>query len=350
MSSLLERMLKNSTVKQAEILQTSKFFQDRGFSKTGVPAIDIALSGSLDGGLTCGVTVLAGPSRHFKTSFALVMAKGFMDKHPDSVLLFYDSEFGSPQSYFEAYGIDTSRVIHTPVTDLEQLKHDTMVQLKELSDTDKVIIVIDSIGNLASKKEVDDAIEGKSVADMTRAKQMKSLFRMITPHLTIKNIPLIAINHIYMTQEMYSKPVVSGGQGVMLAANTVWIIGRQQEKDGTDVVGYNFIINVEKSRFVKEKSKVPITVEFDAGISKWSGLLDIALESGHVEKPKVGWYTRPAIEGDKNYRANETNTDAFWSPILSDPTFKQFVEDKYKLDEPKIEALTEEEEDDGDEV
>ncbi len=36
-----------------------------------------------------------------------------------------------------------------------------------------VIIVVDSVGNLASKKEVDDALEGKSVADMTRAKQMK---------------------------------------------------------------------------------------------------------------------------------------------------------------------------------
>lgn len=203
-NSLLEKMLKNSTVKQTEVLATSKFFKNRGFAPTKVPAINAALSGSLDGGLTCGVTVLAGPSRHFKTSFSLVMAKGYMDTYPDSVLLFYDSEFGSPQGYFSSFGIDTNRVLHTPVTDLEELKHDVMVQLKELSDKDQVIIIVDSIGNLASKKEVDDAVDGKNVADMTRAKSVKSFFRMVTPHLTMKNIPLVVINHIYMcgTEDM----------------------------------------------------------------------------------------------------------------------------------------------------
>lgn len=354
MSSLLERVLKNSTIKQTDVLKDSKFFQDRGFAPTKVPVINAALSGLLTGGLTCGVTVLAGPSRHFKTSFSLVMAKGFMDTFKDSVLLFYDSEFGSPQGYFDSFGIDTSRVVHTPITDIEELKHDVMVQLKEFTDKDKVIIIVDSIGNLASKKEVDDAIDGKTVADMTRAKQIKSFFRMVTPHLTMKNIPLIAINHIYMTQEMYSKAVISGGQGVLLAANTAWIIGRQQEKDGTDTIGYNFIINVEKSRFVKEKSKIPITVTFDGGISKWSGLMDLALESGHVIKPKVGWYQRPGE--DKNYRLADTNNSEFWMPVLTDPTFQKFVENKYRLVSPndveptEAELLLEEGNDDGDEV
>ena len=64
-----------------------------------------------------------------------------------------------------------------------------MSQLNDLERTDQVMIIVDSVGNLASKKEVDDALDGKSVADMTRAKQMKSLFRMITPHLTLKDIP-----------------------------------------------------------------------------------------------------------------------------------------------------------------
>ena len=53
------------------------------------------------------------------------------------------------------------------------------------------------MGNLASKKEVEDAEAGKSVADMSRAKAFKSLFRMVTPHLTLKDIPLIVVNHTY---------------------------------------------------------------------------------------------------------------------------------------------------------
>jgi len=70
-------------------------------------------------------------------------------------------------------------------------------QLENIDRADKVIIVIDSIGNLASKKELDDAINEKSVADMSRAKALKGLFRMCTPYLTMKSIPMLAINHTY---------------------------------------------------------------------------------------------------------------------------------------------------------
>jgi hypothetical protein len=71
--------------------------------------------------------------------------------------------------------------------------------------------MIDSIGNLASKKEVEDAENEKSVADMSRAKSLKSLFRIITPHLTTKNIPCLAVNHIYQEMGLYPKAIVSGG-------------------------------------------------------------------------------------------------------------------------------------------
>jgi RecA/RadA recombinase len=209
--SILDKLKKNSTIKETAILSESKFFTKADMVQTTVPALNIALSGSLDGGLTPSLFVIAGKSKHFKTSFSLVMAKSYLDKYPESVLLFYDSEFGSPQSYFSSFGIDTSRVLHTPIMDVEELKFDIMAQLNNIDRNDKVIIIIDSIGNLASKKEVEDAINEKSVADMSRAKSLKSLFRMVTPYLTTKDIPLIAINHTYDTQEMYSKAVVSGG-------------------------------------------------------------------------------------------------------------------------------------------
>lgn len=148
---------------------------------------------------------------HHNTAFSLLMAKSYLDKYPDAALLFYDSEFGTPQSYFDTFGIDTSRVVHTPLTDIEQLKFDIMQQLSNVERGDHLIIVIDSIGNLASKKEVDDALDGKSVGDMTRAKQLKSLFRMVTPHLNLKDIPLVVVNHTYMEIGLYPKAIVGGG-------------------------------------------------------------------------------------------------------------------------------------------
>jgi len=251
------------------------------------------------------------------------------------VLMFYDSEFGTPQSYFTSIGINMERVLHTPITDIEQLKFDIMQQLGTIERDDRVIIVIDSIGNLASKKEVDDAMDGKSVADMSRAKQLKSLFRMITPHLTIKDIPMVVVNHTYMEIGMFPKAIVGGGTGSYYSADNIYIIGRQQEKTGTEITGYNFIINVEKSRHVREKSKIPVEVSFEGGISKWSGLLDIAMATGHIVKPSNGWYSR--VDGatgeieDKKYRFNDTQSKDFWLKILTDKTFQEAVEKRYSV-------------------
>lgn len=340
----MEKLKKNTTVKETSILTKSKFFDTKDLVQTTVPALNVALSGKLDGGLSPGLTVFAGPSKHFKTAFALMLAKSYLDKYEDAVVLFYDSEFGAPEGYFKTFEIDTDRVIHTPVTDIEQLKHDIMSQLKDIERGDRVIILVDSVGNLASKKEVEDALEGRSVADMTRAKQMKSLFRMITPHLTIKDISAVVVNHTYKEIGLFPKDIVSGGTGVYYSADNIYIIGRQQEKQGKEVVGYNFIINVEKSRYVREKSKIPIEVSWEGGISKWSGLLDMALESGHVVKPSNGWYAKSDEDDAKKVRLKDTYNKDFWLPILTDVSFIKWIENRYLISSEKImnEEITEE--------
>lgn len=469
MSSILERLKKNCRIKEADVLSESSFYAEKDVTPTSVPMINVALSGSIDGGLTSGLTVLAGPSRHFKSNFSLLMAAAYLKKHSDAVLMFYDSEFGSPQSYFEGFGIDISRVLHIPIKNIEELKFDLVNQLETLESKDKVVIVIDSVGNLASKKELEDAMNEKSVADMTRAKSLKGLFRMVTPYLTLKNIPLIAVNHTYNSMEMYSKAVVSGGcleegtqiqladgsnkaineisvgefvitrdgprkvthtwdpetledgqpdcyelsfedghkvvcsdthpflvkgewveakdleagfdcdciaksgirllklktitkvgkknvyditvdgnheytlsngvvthnTGILYSCDTCWILGRQQDKDGTEIQGYHFVINVEKSRFVKEKSKIPITVSWKGGIEKWSGLLPVALEGGYVTKPKNGWYvaTHPEtkVEYSKAVREAQTMTKEFWESVFKNTNFAAYIKEKYTI-------------------
>lgn len=134
--------------------------------------------------------------------------------------------------------------------------------------------------------------------------------------------------------------VVTHNTGVLYSANDAWIIGRSQEKDGSDLAGYTFTINIEKSRTVKEKSKIPLTVLFDGGITKWSGLLDLAIEAGFVIKPSMGWYqkvdpsTGEVIEG--KYRAKETNTEEFWKDLLKSPEFNQAIKKKFQLESSKM--------------
>ncbi len=346
MSELLKRLKKSSSIKSSAILSKSSVFGNKNITPTTVPMINVALSGKLDGGLSSGLTVLAGPSKHFKTAFGLLMMKAYLEADKDAVALFYDSEFGSPPEYFESLNIDPERVLHVPIKNIEELKFDIVNQLDELK-SDKVFIMIDSIGNLASKKEIDDAMDGKSVADMTRAKQLKSLFRMVTPYLSLKDIPLVAVNHTYETQEMFSKQVVSGGTGVMYSADNVWIIGRRQVKKGTVIDGYDFIINVEKSRFVKEKSKIPISVTWEGGIKKYSGLLDVAVEGNYIAKPSNGWYqivdrSTGEMIGTK-LREKDTHTSEFWDPLLDSEEFQKFIADSYSIGGKSLMSFDEEE-------
>lgn len=340
MSDLKQRLLKASVNKLTAELTKSVLFNDKDQIKTRVPILNLALSGQFDGGLTSGLTVLAGPSKHFKSNMSLVMVSAYMKKYEDAICLFYDSEFGTTPEYLRAMGVDPSRIVHTPIKNIEQLKFDMINQLEALDRKDKVIIFIDSIGNTASKKELDDALSEKSVGDMTRAKQVKSLFRMVTPYLTEKDIPCIAVAHTYETQEMFSKQVVSGGTGIMYSADTVFIIGRRQIKEGTEITGYEFVINIEKSRYVKEKSKLPVSVTFDGGINMYSGLLDLALELGYAVKPKNGWYQpcyldietgEMQVDETKSWRAKDTECLTFWKPLFAHEPFKDAVTQRYKL-------------------
>jgi len=224
--SLLDKLKKTSTVKSTDVLSKSMLFNKKDMAPTPIPIINLALSGSIDGGLTPGLTVLAAPSKHFKSNLALVMASSYMRKYEDAVCLLYDTEFGITPEYLKAMGVDPERCIHTPIEHVEQLKFDLTRQLENIERGDKVIIVLDSIGNLASKKELEDALDGKSVADMTRAKQIKSLFRMVTPYLTTRDVPMVVINHTIQTMEMFSKQVMTGGTGIMYSANTVLFLGK----------------------------------------------------------------------------------------------------------------------------
>jgi RecA/RadA recombinase len=331
----MAKLKKNSKVVGTAVLDQSEFFAEKEVTTIDVPMMNVALSGRLDGGLVSGLTVLAGPSKHFKTSFALKMASAFLESDPDAIMLFYDSEFGSPQSYFQNFGIDASRVLHTPITNVEELKFDLINQLEEITQDDKVIIVIDSIGNLASKKELEDAINEKSVADMSRAKALKGLFRMSTPYLTMKNIPLLAINHTYKEIGLFPKDIVGGGTGIYYSADNIWILGRRQNKTGTEVTGYDFIINVEKSRMVKEKSKIPISVSWDGGIERYSGLLDVALAGGFVTKPSNGWYQlvdkNTGEEIGSKVRHKDTLKSEFWEGLLKNEQFIEFISSMYSI-------------------
>jgi hypothetical protein len=155
---------------------------------------------------------------------------------------------------------------------------------------------------------------------------IRSVGRKAVCDLTVEDV-----NHYFTEQG-----VVSHNTGQYYSADNIYIIGRQQEKDGTEIAGYNFVINIEKSRTVKEKKKFVVSVLYDKGIDRYSGLLDIALESGHVIKPKMGWYARVNKETGEiidttNWREKATHCKEFWEPILKDPSFEEWIQKEFKI-------------------
>lgn len=154
------------------------------------------------------------------------------------------------------------------------------------------------------------------------------------------NLPVYDISVKDAEHYILKNGVVSHNSGGMLSSDNVWIIGRSQEKDGTELLGYNFTINIEKSRYVKEKKKIPILVTFEGGIQKYSAILDLAIAAGEVIKPNNGYYQLVDPEtgeviGNK-VREKATQCEEFLGVVLKRESFKKWIREEFQLSHMKM--------------
>lgn len=347
-TELAKKYIDRTKLKYTRSLTNSIINEEPDPIQTDIPALNIALSGKLDGGLLPGFIQITGPSKHFKSSFGIVMIKAFLSKYDDGVVLFFDNEFGSSMQYFERLGITKEmqdRIVHIPFEDIEQLKFEMVSQLEEIErDKEHVMFFVDSIGLAASKKEIEDALAEKGTADMSRAKQLASLARSITAKLKIRNVPCVVINHVYKTQEFISKDVISGGEKMLLACDLAIILSRVKEKDtdGT-TAGYTFKMRLYKSRSIKEDTVVPITVTWDGGIHTWSGLSELAEEHKLIKsvrdgKKKAFIFTKKNGQELQVLDDDIDQADEFWMAVIQETNFKQIIESTYLMYKP-VEAI-----------
>ena len=93
---------------------------------------------------------------------------------------------------------------------------------------------------------------------------------------------------------------------------------------------------------VREKSQFFLEVTFEGGIDRFSGLLEIGLDTGFVVKPKNGWYAKVNQETgeiiEPNLRLKQLNTDEFWADILASKKFNDFVESRFKVAHNNLQA------------
>jgi RecA/RadA recombinase len=358
--TLAERIKSQSSSKFANKLNESYLIKRASvYHDTGIPILNLGFSGRFKLGLPAGITTIAAPPKHFKSLYGLHAVEAFQKAVPDGVVIFYDSEFGINQEYLDRFDLDFERIVHIPITTVEELRTDMSKQLKALYDgfmetgkiEDNVMVFVDSVGNIPSDKEVDDAENDKSSADMTRAKVLKSFFRIITTKINMLNIPMVVINHTYQTLEMFSKTVVGGGTGVQYASSNILGITKAQETDSQkNLLGYTFTLVPLMSRYVREKSKLPCTVFFDRGIPKYSGMTELAKKFGYIEPCKIGQKGayKFVLDGEDGGEPQEFkcpnseihDSEEFWERIFEHTDFLDVIEENFSVSHsPKEEKV-----------
>lgn len=263
----------------------------KGWIDTGVYMLNAQLSGSLFGGCPDNkIVVFAGPEATGKTFFVLSIVKHFLETHPEAGVVYFESEGAIDKNMLEKRGIDTSRLFVVPVSTVQEWRTQALRILKAYKETNPkdrrpMMFVLDSLGMLSTTKEMEDSEAGSETKDMTRAALIKAAFRTLTLKLGVLNIPFLITNHTYDEQgKMFASKVMSGGSGTKYANSITIFLSKAKDKEDGEVSGAIITCTQKKGRITKENTMVKVRLNYSTGLSRYYGLLDLALEAGLVKK------------------------------------------------------------------
>ena len=288
------------------------------FINTGSYIFNALLSGSIYGGLPANkITAIAGESATGKTFFVMGMVKSFLDANPDAGVLYFESESAITKQMVIDRGIDPNRMVIIPVTTVQEFRTQAIKVLDsylERSEKKPMMMCLDSLGMLSTTKEVEDTADGKETRDMTRAQVLKAAFRVLTLKLGRAGVPMVVTNHTYdSVGSLFPTKEMGGGSGLKYAASSIVFLSKKKDKDGSAVVGNIIHCKNHKSRLTIENKMVDVRLNYEKGLDKYYGLLDLA-EKYNVFKKVSTRYELP--DGVKE----------FGKTIMNNPT-KYFTKD-----------------------
>ena len=285
--SIFDTLAKEAKNDYAQLVSNTS--SDQGFIGTGSYILNAQLSGSIYGGIPNNrVTAIAGEQATGKTFYAIGIASTFLNDHPDGAVFYFDSEAAATPDLFRDRGLDPSRVWHFPIDTIEEFRTQMIRILDNLlktpeKDRKPLLVILDSLGMLASQKELQDAMDDKQVRDMTKSQTIKSVFRIITSKLGKLKIPMIVTNHTYKTMNPYGDPTdMGGGSGLKYAASTIITLTKSKEKDSSkEIIGNIIKVKTYKSRLTKENTQIATRLFFDSrGLDQYYGLLELGEKHG----------------------------------------------------------------------
>jgi RecA/RadA recombinase len=296
---------------------------------TGSKALNAIVSGSLTKGIPVGrITGFAGPSGAGKTLIinkilANAQKKGY-------VAVIWDSEVAVDKDSARNVGMDLKKTKYYPVETIEECRNQISTFLDNIIAANdpslKFIISIDSLGNLASSKEIEDARKGKDAADVgQRAKATKSMMRAITYKAAKAGVPILFSNHIYEGMEMFPSMIKNqaGGKGPIYLASILVQLSTRNEKASenpdedniaisNNVSGVTMSAMTVKNRVVPPFLKTELYLNFKTGLDENTGLFDLALALGVIEQNGKTYQ----FEGQSiGYRKNVEKDAEFWKRV-----------------------------------
>ena len=345
----LQKLNQNATTLENNTLSNVTDWID-----TGCFVLNSILSGSIYGGVPKGrITIFGGESGCGKT---FILNKILANAQRKGMIpIIFDIEVAVETEGAKNVGLDTSNVKYVPVDTVESCRNQIMAFLddveKEPELHGKFIISIDSLGNLASEKEINDAHSNKGAMDMgLRAKQLKSMMRMITFKAAVTGTTVICSNHTYADPGALHPTLVkqqAGGSGPIYMASILVQMAAKKEKtdasnesdeaisESRNYSGVTLRMLTVKNRFIPAFLQGEVYLNFKTGLEKYSGLKDIAVAHGIIQQ---NGSTYAMGEQKLGYYKNWRNNDEVWNNIL--PKIESSINEKYRygksLDEPTI--------------
>jgi len=314
----IKQLIKESGNDMASIVSSGIIGDSNSYISTGSYSLNALCSGSMYGGVPSNkITCFAGSEAVGKTFITLSIAKNFLDQDEKNLVIYFESEGALTKDMIEERGLDINRIGLFPVATVEEFRTQCVRIIENSGKNEgKMMIFLDSLGNLSTMKEMGDVAGGSDKRDMTRAPMIRGTFRTLALMLSKHNIPLIITNHTYdAVGSMFPKKEISGGGGIKYAASTIVTLGKRKNKDGTNVIGNIIKAKLVKGRMTKEESIIEMMLDYEKGLDMYYGLVTIAEKYGIFKKVSTRFET-PAGK-------------AFEKTIINDPE-KYFTEDVMK--------------------
>ena len=314
----IKHLIKESQNDMATVVSAGIVGDCSTFVDTGSFSLNALTSGSMYGGVPSNkITCFAGSEAVGKTFITLSIAKNFLDQDKKNLVIYFESEGALTKDMIEERGLDIDRIGLFPVATVEEFRTQCVRIIENSGKNEgKMMIFLDSLGNLSTMKEMGDVAGGSDKRDMTRAPMIRGTFRTLSLMLSKHNIPLIITNHTYdAIGSMFPKKEISGGGGIKYAASTIVTLARRKHKDGTEVIGNIIKAKLVKGRMTKEESVIEMMLDYEKGLDKYYGLVSIAEKYGIFKKVSTRFET--------------PSGKAFEKTIVNDPE-KYFTEDVMK--------------------